>query len=116
MPSHIHLMDTWDGYPKVKCYPMGPTVCIRRAGRTGKPRGYISGYIVSHHVALGQPRCEGFVCIDPEIAKPRGDGALRLWVATGSIETGDLTLSPSIECTTHREWHAHIQDGKWTGQ
>ena len=116
MSDHVHKRDLWTGYPRVRCWPISPTVCIRRAGRSGKPERYISGYIIAHHVELKAYRCEGFVCIDPEVAVQREDGSgLKLWTATGDIERGTLTLSPSIECNRHKEFHAYVVDGKWTG-
>jgi hypothetical protein len=84
-------------------------------GRAGKPRRFVAGFILAHHVALEEARCEGMVCVDPEVAVKRDDGTLKLWTMTGTLEGGDLTLNPSIECTVHPEYHAYVREGKWTG-
>ena len=85
-------------------------MCIRQTGRYGYPDGYVSGFLIAHDVD-GEPfRCEGAVNVDSDLTK---DG--RLWTMTGSLAGGDLTLAPSILCTTHPEFHAHVQHGRWTG-
>ena len=70
----------------------------------------MSGFIIAHDTP-GEPwRCEGAVNVDPELAK---DG--KVWTMTGTLASGDLTLSPSVLCTRHPEFHAHILNGRWTG-
>lgn len=112
---HRHEQDDWEGYPKVRCVEVAPSVCLRQMGRAGKPEGFISGFIVSHEVTGGGYRCEGAISVDAETAAIDGNGNPKLWTMTGSLEGGTLTLAPSIQCTVHPEFHAYIQNGRWTG-
>lgn len=109
--EHRHEQDTWEGYSKVSCSPIGEHVCMRQTGRHGKPAGYVAGFIIAHDVT-GQDvaRCEGAITVDPELAR---NG--KVWTMTGSLAGGDLSLHPSIQCTTHPEFHAYVSGGRWTG-
>lgn len=109
MAEHRHQRESW-GYGEPKCVEIGDHVCIQQMGRVNKPDGYVSGFIVAHDVDGEEFRCEGAINVDPELTK---DG--KVWTMTGSIAGGDLTLSPSVLCTTHPEFHAYVVDGKWTG-
>lgn len=106
---HRHEQDSWDDYPNVRCTEIGPDVCIRQLGRHGKPDGFVAGFIISHEVASNEFRCEGYINVDPEHAN---DG--KVWTMTGSLGSGDLTLAPSIQCTTHPDFHAYVRNGAWT--
>jgi hypothetical protein len=107
--THKHKRDDWEGYKPVDCIEIGANCCLQKLGRVGKPNGYISGFIIAHDVAGHEYRCEGVVNVDPELTKDK------FWTMTGTIEDGNLTLSPSILCQTHSEFHAFITNGKWTG-
>jgi hypothetical protein len=110
MTTHRHLQDSWEGYQDVVCFEIGEHCCLRPVGRYGKDDNWISGYIIAHDVEGEEFRCEGAVNTDPEMTK---DG--KFWESTGSLQGGDLTLTPSILCTTHPEFHAYITNGRWTG-
>ncbi len=49
-------------------------------------------------------RCEGAVNVDPHFDRP-------CWGMTGTLEGGDLTLSPSILCGDG--FHGYVQGGVW---
>lgn len=104
-----HISDSWEGYNTVRCTEIGDGVCIRQTGRYGKPDGYVSGFIIAHTVAGDQWRCEGGLTVDPELAK---EG--HLWQMSGSLVDGTLTLNPSIQCSTHPDFHAYVRNGQWT--
>jgi Family of unknown function (DUF6527) len=82
----------------------------------GEAYGYHhAGFIVAHDRAGFDVRCEGFITTDDcerYAGRPR-------WSMTGSLEGGDLTLSPSILCTLGSVagqpcgFHGFIRDGKW---
>lgn len=65
-----------------------------------------AGFIISHRV--GRRWCEGAITIDDAHFPHK-------WTMTGSLKAGDLTISPSIQCTLHRDFHAHVTNGRWTG-
>lgn len=98
--------------PENPCYctEIGEHVCIRPVGRYGFSDDYVSGFIIGHDVPEGGPRCEGVLNTDPELTK---DG--KVWTMTGSLAGGDLTLAPSVLCTAHEWFHAHVVNGAWTG-
>lgn len=110
MGQHKHQREDWEGYGRPNCIEIGDHVCIEQNGRYGYPDDHVGGFIISHDVAGEQYRCEGAVTVDPELAK---DG--KVWTMTGSLAGGDLTLSPSILCSLHPEFHAHVVNGRWTG-
>jgi hypothetical protein len=67
-----------------------------------------AGFIIGHDVA-GEPfRCESGLTID-DVHFPHK------WSMTGSLAKGDLTIDPSIACTTHPSFHAFVQQARWTG-
>jgi len=51
-------------------------------------------------------RCVGSVNVDPHFA-----GERPIWTMSGSLEGGDLTLSPSVLCSDG--FHGFVRDGKW---
>lgn len=107
---HKHQRDDWEGHGHPDCVDVGSHVCLQQMGRHGKPDGYVSGFIVAHDVNGEKYRCEGAVNVDAELTK---DG--KIWTMTGSLAGGDLTLTPSILCTVHPDFHAFVTNGRWTG-
>lgn len=109
--DHQHAQDSWPGYPKVRCTSIGPDVCLRPVGLYGEPDDAPpAGYFVSHERPEGGDRCEGHV----SVRHPAGDGRAT-WTQTGTLEGGDLTLTPSILCRGSKdfEFHGFVRDGKW---
>lgn len=77
------------------CVDLGHGVCIRRWGQSDQ-------FFVAHERASGyderihaSERCEGRVPTHPA-GQAHPDHAS--WERTGSLEGGDLTLKPSIQC------------------
>jgi len=68
-----------------------------------------AGFIIAHDVPGGGERCEGALTIDEAHFGPER------WTVSGSLEAGDLTLTPSVACTVHPTFHAHVTNGRWTG-
>ena len=125
--THLHAHRD----PPYKCVEIDPRVCLQPLSGGGEgisrrlPDGtsepvpeYFAGFIVAHDRDGFDVRCEGFVGIDAG-HDPR-------WTMTGSLEGGDLTLSPSILCRVGslddpREvgpgstcgFHGFVRDGKW---
>lgn len=97
---------------KQKCTDIGPICCLRRVNRIileegGGQRRELAGFIVAHERLEGGNRCEGVVNVDPTFGK-------QVWSMTGTLEGGDLSLSPSIVCTEHDYFHIYVRDGKAT--
>ena len=110
--GHVH------GWHDPNCTPVGPTTClsptvhggadhITNADGTmaGGPIQHLAGFIFSHDVTPGQPRCEGAVNVDPDLE------SRARWTMTGTLDGGDLTLSPSILCADG--FHGFVRDGRW---
>lgn len=90
--------------PEQKCTEIGPNSCLRRIGMYGDSEK-LAGFIEGHDRAWDKDwRCEGFVSVDPESPTH--------WGMTGSLEAGDLTLTPSLLCKACGN-HGHVRDGKW---
>jgi hypothetical protein len=72
---------------------------------------YFAGFLFGHDREGFDVRCEGFVGV--------AEAHAHRWAMTGSLEGGDLTLSPSILCTlgsiTNQPcgFHGFVQNGKW---
>lgn len=66
-----------------------------------------AGFIIGHEVADAEFWCEGSLTIDDAHFPHK-------WTMTGSLEAGDLTLNPSVQCMTHPAFHAYVVDGRWT--
>lgn len=115
--------------PPYKCVEIDEHVCLQPISGGGPgistrlPDGtlepvpeYFAGFILGHDRAGFEWRCEGFVAIAPEGDRPT-------WQMSGSLEGGDLTLSPSILCTmgslddpasgTKCGFHGFVRNGKW---
>ncbi|MBI5289915.1 MAG: hypothetical protein HY873_13160 [Chloroflexi bacterium] len=114
MSEHKHLQGP------VRCVEISPEVCLRPTSHGGAEHirnadgtiaggstAHLAGFLLAHeggHLGDGY-RCEGVVNVDPHLApKP-------LWEMTGSLEGGDLTLSPSVLCSDG--FHGFVRNGKW---
>jgi hypothetical protein len=117
--SHSHVSGT------TRCVEIDEHVCLRpiNGGGEGVSRrnaegelepvpNYFAGFMIGHDRAGFADRCEGFVRISPEGDRPT-------WQMTGSLEGGDLTLTPSILCVLGNQstqkcgFHGFVRDGKW---
>ena len=105
--THEHRWPYDDPAKPCYCTEIGEHVCIRAVGIYG--RDGVGGFIIAHDLPDGGARCEGHVTV---VATDDRD---EVWTMTGTFEGGDLTLSPSILCTEHGWFHAHVTDGRWTG-
>lgn len=107
-----------------KCVDIAPDVCLQPVVHSNAPAGvvlntpeadaygdHLAGFIVGHDRDGFQWRCEGVVHVC-------GHGGNQ-WSMTGSLEGGDLTLSPSILCRLGSAaveecgFHGWVRDGKW---
>jgi hypothetical protein len=113
-------MDGWEGYKPVACTEIDPAVCLRPTSHGGAPHvtnpdgsiaggttEHLAGFIVGHDAADLPHRCEGALSVDPHFAETSP-----VWTMTGSLEGGDLTLSPSVLCKRD-QFHGFVRDGKW---
>lgn len=124
--AHRHAHDH-DGSPQ-KCVAIDEHVCLQPIEHSSAPAGVVlntpeadgygshpAGWILGHDRPGFDVRCEGFVNIDtcPTV------GDRPTWSVTGSLEGGDLTLSPSVLCrlgnVANEEcgFHGFVQAGKW---
>ena len=113
---------------ELTCVEIDPHVCLQPVEHSNAPTGtvlntpeadaygtHLSGFILGHDREGFDWRCEGAVSIDtcPTI------GSRATWLMAGSLEGGDLTLSPSILCrlgsVSGEEcgFHGFVRDGKW---
>lgn len=119
--SHRHAAHQGD----VHCTEVGPTVCLRPTVHGGDPRitdgttgaiaggetEHLAGFIVAYDWPGSDVRLEGSVQVDEHLS-PR-------WTMTGSLEGGDLTLTPSIQAYTDVDGklvpsiHGYVTAGKW---
>lgn len=106
------------------CTDIGSGVCLRPTVHggdpdvtgpdgliAGGPDEHLAGFIVAYDWPGEDTRLEGAVTVDPHIEERAR------WSMTGSLEGGDLTLSPSIQAY-HRDGHSptihgFVQNGKW---
>jgi hypothetical protein len=104
--THIHGYHPFDVLPIAprpsKCTEVGPMVCL---APTSMQDGSLAGFIVGHDAPDLPVRCAGAIMVQPLDAKP-------VWSMTGSLEGGDLTLTPSILCTRD-QFHGFVQGGAW---
>lgn len=110
----------------VRCTDVGPTVCLRPTVHGGDPDitesatgeiaggsvEHLAGFIVAYDWADSEHRLEGAVSVDPH--------GSTTWTITGSLEGGDLTLSPSIQAYDSRDSsgrkptiHGFVRNGQW---
>ena len=96
------------------CREIGEGVCIRPLWHWRSDLGEteadarIMGYAIAHEVPGQEARCEGVLALKEGFGPP-------VWTQEGTLEGGDLTLRPSIQCKTHAEFHAFVTNGRWTG-
>lgn len=117
--SHKH-----DRHVDKGCTEIGPTVCLRPTVHGGSAditnadgsiaggeTEHLAGFIVAYDWPGEEFRLEGGVMVDLHF----GDRAI--WQMTGSLEGGDLTLSPSIQAYLDDgqtpSIHGWVRDGKW---
>jgi len=105
MPRRIHHR-----HHRPKCIEIpsasGVGVCLTPISH-GDDR-HPAGFIIGHEIAGDRWRCEGGVTIDDAHFEHK-------WSMTGSLEAGDLMISPSILCRAHPDFHAYVTAGRWTG-
>jgi hypothetical protein len=116
-------------YSEPDCVEIDEHVCLRRTvhggnpditeSKTGEiaggPDEHLYGFIVAYDWPDSDVRLEGAVCVDPH-GSPKA-----VWQMTGSLEGGDLTLSPSIQAYDSRvkdtrsapTIHGYVRGGKW---
>ncbi len=106
-----------------KCTEISPEVCLRPTVHggdpdvtnadgsiAGGPTEHLAGFIVAYDWPGFDHRLEGAVNVDPHFPENAR------WQMTGSLEGGDLTLSPSIQAYDDRHqptFHGFIRDGHW---
>ena len=106
MTAHRH---PYDDDPR--CTEVGPTVCLRPTIHGDDE--HLAGFIVAYDWPGSGVRLEGAVSVDPHLGSV-------LWSMTGSLEGGDLTLSPSIQAYDSRDpsgrkatIHGYVTNGAW---
>lgn len=133
MESHIPVEQPRHAHHggDVHCTEIAPNVCLRPVVHSNAPKGvvlntpeadaygdHLSGFIIAHDRNWPQPwRCEGAVNIDRCGAFEERNR----WDMTGTLEGGDLTLSPSILCVLGAGppdqgtcgFHGYVRDGRW---
>jgi hypothetical protein len=122
MTPHQHVSH------RTKCVEIAPNVCLQPTSHSNAPVGVVlntpeadaygdhfAGFIVGHDRPGFDVRCEGYVNLDDCAAnadRPR-------WTMAGSLEGGDLTLSPSVLCRLGNVanepcgFHGFVRDGTW---
>lgn len=104
--SHVHGYYPFDEVPIAprpsKCIEIGPTFCL---APTSTNDGTLAGFIAGHDAPDLPVRCDGVVFVQPVDNHP-------MWSMTGSLEGGDLTLSPSVLCKRD-QFHGFVTNGKW---
>lgn len=108
MIAHGH---PWDE-GAVACVAVSPEVCLTPIVSANPEQPHDEGYWFCHEVPGAERRCTGRVLT----MNQREGGAV--WTQTGSLEGGDLTLSPSVLCRypageRSHEFHGWVRDGKW---
>ncbi len=97
-----HRHNDQDGPVATGCVDIGGGICLRRMLMHGTTD--TDGYMFCHDAPDLKWRCEGYVSVNPESPKH--------WEQTGTLDGGDLTLSPSLLCTRD-QFHGFIRDGHW---
>ena len=124
--THRHAAD--EAAEAQRCVEIAPNVCLHPIDHSNAPTGMVlntpeadaygthpSGFIIGHDRPGFDVRCEGFVSFDTCPAS----GERNTWQITGTLEGGDLTLSPSILCRLGNVanepcgFHGFVRDGKW---
>ena len=108
--QHEH---SWDPEGPV-CTEISTDACLTPMVQGEHPTGRL-GFWFGHELPGGGPRCMGAV---PTVSPDGGP----TWQQTGTLEGGDLTLSPSVNCIQPtgagrdrhgRDFHGWVHDGKW---
>ena len=110
MIEHQHIAYGGKTSP-IACVDLGHGVCIREYPHESRP---VQRFIIAHERTVSfdpalhvETRCAGTIPV-------AGDHA---WGMTGSLATGDLTLSPSVLCIDPDHLcggsHGWVRDGKW---
>lgn len=111
---------------QTNCVEIDPHVCLQPISHSLAPPGVVLntpeaekygehawGYIVGHDREGFDVRCEGAVRTCHEHAEPR------LWDETGTLQGGNLTLTPSILCQLGNVggdvcgFHGYVRNGRW---
>lgn len=109
-------------HPSERCTDIGSGVCLRPTVHGGNPditesatgeiaggpTEHLYGFIVAYEWPGSDERLEGAVAVDPH-------SEVR-WGMTGSLEGGDLTLTPSIQAYDIDQKptiHGYVTNGKW---
>jgi hypothetical protein len=105
MTDHLHANDEW------KCVEIGPDVCLSPFYHGDDE--HLAGFFVSFDLPGDEgSRVPGAVNVDPHFA-----GERPIWTMTGSLDGGDLSLSPSVLMKSpgapERERHGYVTNGKW---
>lgn len=105
MSAHGH---PWGDEPL--CVDIGPDVCLTPI-RSAEGATHEEGYWFCHDVPGSDHRCTGRVLTRAAEGRP-------VWTQTGTLEGGDLTLSPSVLCRypageNSHEYHGWVRDGQW---
>jgi hypothetical protein len=123
--SHVHAYEE-PGHPK-RCVDIAANVCLEPTNHSLVPAGSgipvnspeaepygeeLYGFIVGHEREGLDHRCEGAVAVCQHAHPGKG------WSMTGTLEGGDLTLSPSIQCRNTLDgedcaFHGYVRAGKW---
>ena len=99
--THHHLWEDQLAADAKRCVDVDEAVCLRPFIRDGERAGFLFA-----HDQPDQPhRCEGALSTNPGDSSPT-------WDASGSLDDGTLTLSPSVLCTIDG-FHGWVRDGKW---
>lgn len=115
MTEHRHWRDdTPEEVAAYRCRELSEHVCLEAMGPYfGEPDDAPSvGFFFRHDVPGATERCTGGV----HVRRSATDRAGPTWSQSGSLEGGDLTLSPSIRCVTHDggpDAHGFVQAGRW---
>jgi hypothetical protein len=91
----------WPGSPLV-CHPLGESACLTPVSRDGGRIGYLFAHVRGDPTG---PWCTGYISVVPQEGRA-------VWEATGSLEDGTLTLSPSLHCTRDG-FHGFVRGGQW---
>jgi hypothetical protein len=102
---HRHGYHPYEGppYRRAKCVDIDPAVCLQPYA--GRENASVAGFIVGHDATDRPVRCDGSLLVVPVDNHP-------VWSMTGSLEAGDLTLSPSVLCKRDG-FHGFVQNGRW---
>jgi Family of unknown function (DUF6527) len=84
-----------------RCVAIDERVCLAPTTY----RGALGGFLIGHDAPDLPVRCDGALMVVLVDGHPT-------WAISGSLEAGDLTLSPSVLCKRDG-FHGFIQNGRW---